>query len=885
VSSGSGSSLAADIQRLVALGQKGMSALNSGSQGPSNASLAQENRKRSYERSRETSSSFHHRPQATQGTPKAPRFSGFDDDTGLIRRPDLDRNVLRHLFKKKCEREEREKAARAQLQAMHENKCYYLKMDPAVTPMFPQVPAYYYDPTVGTWYQMPDLGTPQVEVTWGYAGMACLPPHAYREDDPELPRPENIYPPGVVKVSFLYGQPMSIDPEYCQAQQERKRRRSGAGGSSTSGGGPPHPPLPSQDQPPPPPAEDIPLPKTPSKASSTSVIEELNRQLNLPQFYVDPDCRCCLIPIPQGIPGPEFIPPEGSKSPSDTTSQWKPLEVVTEASAADPSTTDPPSPSKIPMPPSPSKIPVPPVPQPPPLPDSTPDIVCLDETSQSPFKVGGERGVRGVEAPPPPLPEDEPPRNQQDHQSKDASSHVSGPVLLESVTPGSGGALSGGDTRVGGEVGVNRQAVLRLPSRWRIARDPCGRAYYYNVETNECQWDPPPEATEGATSEDQLEEDEVTEADITIVEMEVEASDGEGGDCEVGEDESEATSGGGNGDESDDDDEDDEDEDEVLDSRVRTGQYPSAHDKCSDLSAQERHLLQLRKSTKSRSKEERKYQVKLKNERNREKREYERKRRKERHGQHRSSGLVAEKLIPKRTDKTDLMSFDEIRERLANRDAIREGQAAEEFAEEERDRQQLEERLAHQEHAHQQLAARAASASTASTSASTSASSSRRKQQQQQQESHLREAEKLAATAAAAGAGSTAEGGSAEAGHSGSGAGGASASVTAVAAADTSSEVAKKINDRFKKEVSKVIVKVLDPFRKEGQIKSTEDFKHLAKKLTNYILTKEMKHCARMEDLKCSESVKKKAAGYVKKYMTKFTEGYKRSPPQPGSRN
>ena len=48
----------------------------------------------------------------------------------------------------------------------------------------------------------------------------------------------------------------------------------------------------------------------------------------------------------------------------------------------------------------------------------------------------------------------------QDHQSKDASSHVSGPVLLESVTPG-----SGGDIRVGGEVGVNRQALLRLPSR------------------------------------------------------------------------------------------------------------------------------------------------------------------------------------------------------------------------------------------------------------------------------------------------------------------------------------------------------------------------------------------------------------------------------------
>ena len=51
------------------------------------------------------------------------------------------------------------------------------------------------------------------------------------------------------------------------------------------------------------------------------------------------------------------------------------------------------------------------------------------------------------------------------------------------------------------------------------------------METNECQWDPPPEATEGATSEDQLEEEEVTEADITIVEMEVEASDGKLCNC------------------------------------------------------------------------------------------------------------------------------------------------------------------------------------------------------------------------------------------------------------------------------------------------------------------------------------------------------------------
>ena len=64
------------------------------------------------------------------------------------------------------------------------------------------MPAYYYDPAVGTWYQMPDLGVPpDFNVTWGYPGMATnLPSGAYKEGDPELPRPEHVYPPGVVKV-------------------------------------------------------------------------------------------------------------------------------------------------------------------------------------------------------------------------------------------------------------------------------------------------------------------------------------------------------------------------------------------------------------------------------------------------------------------------------------------------------------------------------------------------------------------------------------------------------------------------------------------------------------------------------------------------------------
>ena len=145
-------------------------------------------------------------------------------------------------------------------------------------------------------------------------------------------------------------------------------------------------------------------------------------------------------------------------------------------------------------------------------------------------------------------------------------------------------------------------------------------------------------------------------------------------------------------------------------------------------------------------------------------------------------------VLQKRIDKTDLMSFDEIRERLANRDAIRERQAQEEQAEEEREQQQ------------QQLMAAAAQQQ---------AAAALQAQQQQQQSQH--DAPPASATAAAS----------------------SSNEAVTAAAADTSSEVARKIRERFMKDVSKVIVKVLTPFRKEtGQIGTNEDFKHLAKKVS-----------------------------------------------------
>ncbi len=57
-------------------------------------------------------------------------------------------------------------------------------------------------------------------------------------------------------------------------------------------------------------------------------------------------------------------------------------------------------------------------------------------------------------------------------------------------------------------------------------------------------------------------------------------------------------------------------------------------------------------------------------------------------------------------------------------------------------------------------------------------------------------------------------------------------------------------------------------------VKLTPDFLQL----TGYLLAKESSRCKRIEDLKVSDSVKKKAGEFVKKYMAKFGDVYKRSP-------
>uniref|UniRef100_A0A4W4FTG5 [histone H3]-lysine(36) N-trimethyltransferase n=1 Tax=Electrophorus electricus TaxID=8005 RepID=A0A4W4FTG5_ELEEL len=102
---------------------------------------------------------------------------------------------------------------------------------------------------------------------------------------------------------------------------------------------------------------------------------------------------------------------------------------------------------------------------------------------------------------------------------------------------------------------------------------------------------------------------------------------------------------------------------------------------------------------------------------------------------------------------------------------------------------------------------------------------------------------------------------------------------TKTAEADTSSELAKKSKEVFRKEMSQFIVQCLNPYRKPdcklGRISNTEDFKHLARKLTHGVMNKELKSCKNPEDLECNENVKHKTKEYIKKYMQKFGPVYR----------
>uniref|UniRef100_A0A1B6I2E0 Set2 Rpb1 interacting domain-containing protein n=2 Tax=Homalodisca liturata TaxID=320908 RepID=A0A1B6I2E0_9HEMI len=105
-------------------------------------------------------------------------------------------------------------------------------------------------------------------------------------------------------------------------------------------------------------------------------------------------------------------------------------------------------------------------------------------------------------------------------------------------------------------------------------------------------------------------------------------------------------------------------------------------------------------------------------------------------------------------------------------------------------------------------------------------------------------------------------------------------SATSKCEADTSSDPGRKIKDAFRLNMAGVIVHYLNAYRKPdckfGKITNTDDFKHLARKLTHFVMLKELKHCRSVDELECNDNVKHKARDFIKKYMAKFGPTYQR---------
>ncbi|CAH4012491.1 unnamed protein product [Pieris brassicae] len=95
-------------------------------------------------------------------------------------------------------------------------------------------------------------------------------------------------------------------------------------------------------------------------------------------------------------------------------------------------------------------------------------------------------------------------------------------------------------------------------------------------------------------------------------------------------------------------------------------------------------------------------------------------------------------------------------------------------------------------------------------------------------------------------------------------------------------ENARKIKEQFRSSMARVMVQHLNPYRHSsapaGRITCTADFKHLARKLTHFVMLKELKHCRTVEELVVTDSVRSKAKMFVKKYMAKFGPIYQRPP-------
>ncbi|VVC32419.1 Post-SET domain,AWS domain,SET domain,SRI, Set2 Rpb1 interacting [Cinara cedri] len=96
---------------------------------------------------------------------------------------------------------------------------------------------------------------------------------------------------------------------------------------------------------------------------------------------------------------------------------------------------------------------------------------------------------------------------------------------------------------------------------------------------------------------------------------------------------------------------------------------------------------------------------------------------------------------------------------------------------------------------------------------------------------------------------------------------------------DNEDDVKKVLN--YHNLLVRVVVKTLGPYSKkpcqQGRIRNDDDFKYVAKKITENVLLKELQ-LKRVDKLKIGNNTKDKVTEYIKKYMSRFGEFYKRKP-------
>lgn len=98
----------------------------------------------------------------------------------------------------------------------------------------------------------------------------------------------------------------------------------------------------------------------------------------------------------------------------------------------------------------------------------------------------------------------------------------------------------------------------------------------------------------------------------------------------------------------------------------------------------------------------------------------------------------------------------------------------------------------------------------------------------------------------------------------------------------TTTIVGKKLRESLREQLSKLVIKLLQPYMKDdckfGHVTNNDDFKHLARKFTHSILEKELGRmtAAESEEVELTKRVKIKAHEYINKYMFKFKGDYTR---------